>query len=182
MRNYNSEDLAYFAGFVDGEGHIGMSRWKRNKSYSYTPRFQIAHTDFSVLDWIMDKFGGNIGKGTEAGTENKGIKCTKDQRVWSLPKGELEKLLPDLMPYLKVKKPQSIALLEYIKKERHDFSGPSGRPGWYLKWQEETWKKLSELNHENSSDRTEETVNININLNVNKDKQYSLTDFDEDAI
>jgi hypothetical protein len=55
--------LAYLAGFVDGEGCVGVYR-RTNKSENrgsyYYPRLQVGNTDRRPLDWIAERFGGKV--------------------------------------------------------------------------------------------------------------------------
>ena len=56
-----SEDLAYIAGIIDGEGYIGITkRIRRGKYREYTVRISIGQTDGATLDWIKDNFGGGV--------------------------------------------------------------------------------------------------------------------------
>jgi len=49
-------NLAYIAGFVDGEGCIGFGRART----SIFPRVLITNTDREILEDIRDQFGGDI--------------------------------------------------------------------------------------------------------------------------
>jgi hypothetical protein len=52
------EELAYTAGLFDGEGSISLVRQKNNRSHS--PQVSVASTDYEVLHWLQERFGGSI--------------------------------------------------------------------------------------------------------------------------
>lgn len=55
------DDLSYFAGLLDGEGHIAVQKYARTKSGRPKTRFvmEIRMTDEGIIDWLLDQFGGN---------------------------------------------------------------------------------------------------------------------------
>lgn len=62
-----TEEIAYIAGFFDGEGYVGVIAPKATKNKKRYPRFQasITQLDRGVLDWIASKFGFATGVYTE---------------------------------------------------------------------------------------------------------------------
>lgn len=52
------QELAYAAGLFDGEGSISLVRSRRNRTHS--PQVSIASTDYEVVDWFRERFGGSI--------------------------------------------------------------------------------------------------------------------------
>ncbi len=137
MKNYTAEDLIYFAGFFDGEGHIGLyiTSYSDLGYETYGMDFQLGNTDIGIINWIKEKFGGVVREGNKKGTKCGGSDkyySNKDSFMWQLGIEEVKVILPDLIPYLKVKKKQGILLLEYITKKRR--FGVSGRPSWYRQW------------------------------------------------
>lgn len=176
MKNYTNEDLAYLAGFIDGDGSIFIAKHTQNGISNYEPRISISNGCKTTLEWIKNKFGGNINNNYKAGdfTSTK-IKVNKDQYVWFSRVEELKNLLVGLIPYLKEKKSQAIVLLEYIKKKRKFHS----RPQWYIQWQDDMYKKLKKMHHELEENNINE-ISININLNIEKNKQLNISDFGEE--
>jgi hypothetical protein len=49
-----SEQRAYAAGMVDGEGHIGLTHW----GSSFLPIVVITNTDKRMIDWFAERFSG----------------------------------------------------------------------------------------------------------------------------
>lgn len=157
VNNYTIEDIAYFAGLFDGEGHIGLTRRNREGYYdSYDVHFQLGNTDKGIFNWIIDKIGGKVylnqPKGTkvERGDETD-YKRNKDTFLWSLDTGSIKPILIDMIPYLKIKKQQAILMLEYLTKKRN-FDRRNGRPSWYREWQEGIYKEIRRLNLEGNKE------------------------------
>ncbi len=51
-------ELAYAAGFFDGEGSISLVRQNNNRSHSL--QVAVASNDYEVLQWFQKRFGGTI--------------------------------------------------------------------------------------------------------------------------
>ncbi len=104
MMSNSLSDLAYCAGFFDGEGCISLC--KDNNSV-YRLYIKISSTDYSVLEWVQEHFGGSIyreRKGTEKRKESWGWYCkTEDQIVF----------LFGILPYTIIKRAQIIEALNY---------------------------------------------------------------------
>jgi len=121
---YKDTDLAYLAGFIDGEGcfFIGLFKTK-SKSGNITPNYhtyiKICNTDGFVMQWIRDTFGGtnyNQWKSTDRKKE-----LEKEIHNVQITGQNLNHLLPLILPYLKVKK----AHCEIMIKMRATF--PEGK-------------------------------------------------------
>ena len=52
------QELAYAAGLFDGEGSISLVRHRENRTHS--PQVSIASTDYEVVNWFQERFGGSI--------------------------------------------------------------------------------------------------------------------------
>ena len=52
-------DLAYLAGFIDGEGTITLSLLSNPKAFR-TPELSVTSTDYYLLDSFVKRFGGSI--------------------------------------------------------------------------------------------------------------------------
>lgn len=60
MTTLSTLDIAYTAGFFDGEGCV---RLVHNKNDSYTLRAYIGQKDVRPLQWLQERFpGGSLGK------------------------------------------------------------------------------------------------------------------------
>ena len=111
---------AYLAGFIDGEGYIGLTfqRKKETSQHSATPRYHpyliIANNNSSVLFFIKDIIGeGRVYR----------LKRSKENQLpgfqYKLTKtNTLEALLSAIEPYLFVKQQQTKLLIKYITTRR----------------------------------------------------------------
>lgn len=116
----------YLAGFVDGEGTLGIERINNGKARPYgvtasgTPRswyhspehvvrVQVSNTNLEGLEAIQAMFGGSLTKMKNYNRPNNRIayKLTWNSR-------RAEQLLDVVGPYLVLKRPQYLLLLEYI--------------------------------------------------------------------
>ena len=97
-------ELAYMAGFFDGEGYVGISSdkpaWKNGGVY-YRMRVNVTQKDPTVLLSFRKIYGGTLHKGKDG--------------VWKWyidgKKGCV--FLSDMMPYLIIKKEQAKLALEF---------------------------------------------------------------------
>jgi hypothetical protein len=106
---WTTEQLAYLAGFVDGEGTIYIKKCLRKGYIDYDPRLQIVNTNKEVIDWICNLFGGkNFAK-----DRTKYHPTWKTSYYWYCPRNILDKLLPQLIPYLIIKKGQAILMIKF---------------------------------------------------------------------
>ena len=101
-------DLAYLAGFIDADGHIGIVRRNARrgaKEYHYVrPVVQIGQSKREILDWISDLVGGSVH-----------IHAQRNFYNLRFHAGMIRWLMPLVIPYLKVKKRQAELVLEFTK-------------------------------------------------------------------
>jgi len=98
---------AYMAGLLDGEGYIGLSKYKQNRynnGFSYKSRVVIANCNLEILEWVKNNFGGYI-------TKEKIVRENWTQG-YKLQIGYLEKWLPKVIPYMVGKKKKAQLLME----------------------------------------------------------------------
>lgn len=109
MKLYNPEDLAYIAGFIDGEGTVSLKkngiRWP-----TVLPYILITNTNLEVLEWIQKilKCGGIYSKrsNNEKWREAFVLRFqTKETRI----------ILPLIYPFLRLKKRQAELIFEFEK-------------------------------------------------------------------
>lgn len=106
---YTIEELAYFAGFLDGEGcfNIRVHHPKKNPDRShYMCRICITGTDKQIMDWILKRFGGNYHKRSRGSTY-------KPVYHWNLSGPPMTELVKLILPYLVVKKAQAKTMLRF---------------------------------------------------------------------
>jgi hypothetical protein len=136
---YSLEDLAYFAGIIDGEGSIGIEHLKptkgRKKDY-YVCRLTVINTSLRLMNWIKDTFGGQFD-------QRKEIPGRKTCYRWHIFGKDMENILKAVEPLLKVKKPQAGLLLKYRRTV--------GKTGWLvndttLSLRKHLWQTCKEFN------------------------------------
>jgi LAGLIDADG endonuclease len=115
-------DLAYIAGYFDGEGCISV--WKRKAAYTcISPRhiltIQISSTDKSGLDWINRQFKGTVLYAHNASHNPRQADAWK----WIISAKRAAEILRLLLPYLKLKKKEAklaIALQDDMQHHLHE--------------------------------------------------------------
>lgn len=106
-------DKIYVAGFFDGEGCVLIVDNKSGKSHScregayFQLHVSIRNTDEAILRWIKGLFGGSIH---ECKSENP---LHKDSWLWATASRIAESFLRTILPYLRVKKEQTLLGLEF---------------------------------------------------------------------
>ena len=116
--NYPSElNKAWLAGFVDGEGNIGFSRVGNGKSESvyYGSRMVVSNTRIESLKLIQSWYGGSVS------LHKKQVNNHKAQYRWVISNKKLiKKVLLDILPYLILKNPQALVMLQYIDENNYE--------------------------------------------------------------
>jgi hypothetical protein len=103
----------YLAGFIDGEGYLGIMKHtnKTKRGYSYVPCIKIAQTvkQREVIDIIHKMYGGHIDK-------IRGHHSNRNDSVTIAIKGRvsIRKLLEDISEFLIVKKHQAKILSDFL--------------------------------------------------------------------
>lgn len=145
MNKLTSEQCAYIAGIVDGEGCISLAKNRWQTIHSYTICFRIAITNINALKWLQKTTGiGTIGKcSISKGWNRPNI---KPMYRWQFGANGMRELLPEIIPYLIIKKEVAILVLEWLS--RYGSKKLSGR---YLteedrKWKYENYIKIRDLN------------------------------------
>lgn len=94
----NKNDWAYLAGFIDGEGNIGIDKYnKYGTSVNYAIKVAISNTNRKILEWIKDDYGGYISTLKR--------RLPHHRVCYQLVVRHLKayNLLKDVTPYLKIK-------------------------------------------------------------------------------
>ena len=104
----SAKELAYIAGFLDGEGCFSLvPRKKGGKVNGYFVRVNVVNTNRAIIVWMREIFGGNLYMRKRQ---------KKNHKVaWSLTLSEVQAgaLLRRVLPYLRVKQQQAKLLLAY---------------------------------------------------------------------
>lgn len=103
-------DLAYVAGFVDGEGCICIParHWKTKSSPGYL-RLLVVNTDRRPLVFIRKVMGGNIYSGGKARPRRK--PCFR----WQVDRVKAIEALQLLLPYFHAKKERAVLAMRFQK-------------------------------------------------------------------
>ncbi|XOB41791.1 MAG: LAGLIDADG family homing endonuclease [Candidatus Nealsonbacteria bacterium] len=111
------EKLIYLAGIIDGEGCMGRvcstskKRMKEGRKASYSVRCEVSNTSKKLIDWLYENFGGY--KYPIKREENR-----KLQYRWKLRRKEMKKIIPQMIPYLIIKKNEAKQLFARFKRDR----------------------------------------------------------------
>jgi hypothetical protein len=110
------------AGFVDGEGYLTIMKQVRQDrpSPTYRPYIAISNTKRESLELFLNEYGGRIYLRPEKRTDRQGVKWS-DAFDWYCPISSSQRLLGDIIPYLKLKHRQAELILEFISN-RNEFA------------------------------------------------------------
>lgn len=109
---YDKAKFIYVAGIIDGEGCLIISRSNRGNYMNYYGRIHVKNTDTNLMDWLVEKFGGNIHVNNPADSVRHSVAYSW---YFSGDARDKEKFLLAIMPYLIVKKRQAKVLLEFFR-------------------------------------------------------------------
>lgn len=126
-------ELAYIAGFFDGEGCIYVVKMVGNKNPGYSLKLEINQRldNDSILYYIQSKFGGNIHHKRPSFNSNRHTR-------WSIHGDLAIAVLKQLLPYLKIKKLQAEVAISY-----NDVTDSLGKEAIRLRLQEMKTYKAS---------------------------------------
>ena len=133
-------DLAYIAGFVDGEGCIGLSqRCGKNRYHTY---IRIANTKITVLKYIKNYFG--YGSIQLANTTYRTSPNCKPCYYYQVTCRNASDMASKLIPYLKLKKRQAELITEF--QGRIKSLGYWNKNSKLFDWQKNYSIKIHKLN------------------------------------
>lgn len=117
LTDFSETDLAWSAGFVDGEGCIALCKHAQKiKGVEYrcfVLRLSVTNTDLRCLERLKSMFGGSINQANHKGREHH-----KPCWTWYCTSAKAERALIALLPFLFSKKEQAelgIASRRYIQ-------------------------------------------------------------------
>src|SRR5262252_6776146 len=129
-------DLAYTAGFLDGEGHVGMTKW----GTSWLPVLIITNTDRRVIDWLVERYGGKVY------IHDRRNSVHKPRFNWRLVGKHATTLLEQVLPYLILKRQQAELCLRYYSEGGNFHDGNNRLPHTEYKRRRQLHAELKELN------------------------------------
>ena len=109
---WTKEELAYFAGILDGEGCFCLHSHTAKPSFRghiYACAIHVGNTDIRLLQWIADRFGGRVF------AEQRQNAKWKDVWRWYARTDDMDVWLPAVLPYLIIKRDQAELLMAYRK-------------------------------------------------------------------
>ncbi len=98
----NKKEIAYIAGFIDGEGCLTLSLCKNRNRLSFNARLIIVNCDKNIIEWMVKKIGGSYRTKQQPKANHK--------LSYHLCLGDNHKLLKFLniiTPYLRIKRKQA---------------------------------------------------------------------------
>lgn len=122
--NKDPIDLAYLAGFVDGEGTIGLysNGWKKNRknpSRGFRCVFQIVNTNKDIIEWIKNFLGTSFITKRDPRDGKEHLIKNRERYILTLSSvqnvGEICRVI---LPYLKIKKRQAELMVEYCNNHK----------------------------------------------------------------
>ena len=136
------EEVAYLAGFFDGEGSIGIYPKKNKRGYMcYQYLLQISNTNRKVLELFQKRYGGSI-------TKRQRVERHKQLWNWQLGSaGKIRVALSELLPFLYVKKQEAQIMLEVVATIKRTCYGRPV-PATMMQFRLECADKLKELKRE----------------------------------
>lgn len=142
-------NLAWLAGFVDGEGSFCLLRRKNRKAGVYTPSIIIYNSHLPTLDLIREW------------KQPSGFYCAQRNIKWK-PVGSLYysnnkaiELSLMLIPYLVVKHRHAEILLEYNELEHFQGGARGGLDQKHIAVREILFNELRELNKRGANDASQ---------------------------
>lgn len=106
-------EAAYLAGFVDGEGTVGIVKAKRKENrfgYRLQPYFTIPNTDVNVLVRIQEM----CGNGRLVQQTNPANPHHKPGYALRFSPNQIRHVLPQIRPYLIIKARQADYMFEFL--------------------------------------------------------------------
>lgn len=134
-------ELAWLAGFIDGEGYIGIEKrlLRRRATPEYTIVLQISNTKRGIISFLKDLSGGSFYTYKPKGKAKLAYK-------WTIKAKAAESILAQLVPYLRLKREQAELALELAR----ELSWPRGYdqavPKYELEKRERLYQMIKILN------------------------------------
>ena len=102
----------------------------------YKLRVMVTNTDLPVLEWCQRLWGGAILERKVKGNRRRSWS-------WDLYETDSARFLKDVLPYLKLKRPQADLALEYTRTNRR--FGRNTRPPEYMAQRERFYQQMKAM-------------------------------------
>lgn len=104
-RKLSRADAAYIAGFIDGDGYLGLI----NNRHRYpTPLVKISNTNKKIVLWLKERLGGSI---TPSKRKHSSAICYQ----LTLSANYVRWMLPQIIDFLKIKAEEAEIMLVALK-------------------------------------------------------------------
>lgn len=115
MKTINTQDLAYIAGYIDGDGcfFIGKEQRKQRLAPKYVISIIISSVNKCTLESFKKQFGGSVRRVQKAHDNSKA------QYHFSIKKNNSIKLIHKIMPYLVEKKEEAKIALTFAESNNN---------------------------------------------------------------
>ena len=143
MNQTSESQIAYIAGFWDGEGTLGI--WATRRKNHPMPCYflagiQAGNTNLAVLESIQSDLGiGTIGRYRP--TNPRGKSCYK----LTISQREAEPFVRAMLPFLRIKNRQAELILEFLKLQQNCGRGGFSESVWQA--QKALYIECGPLNH-----------------------------------
>ncbi len=134
MENISKIDLAYLAGFVDGEGCLAINKRKHKNKFGewigYSAYLDLTNVNKEVMDFIKAKFkiSSKVYENQQKGNRKMAYRLR-------LNKKESGAIISLIQEFLIVKRNQAIVFLDFCKNSRDEIR------------RELLWSEMKKLNH-----------------------------------
>lgn len=146
MPNVSEAELAYAAGFLDGEGHICIAymiadpkRPSKTKYERYQLRVNISQGTPEVLHWFKERFGGSVHISTHKRPYDK--TRTYQRCNWVIGTKAASQFISLVRPYLIVKAKEADIALEFSATITKN-TGRSALPIEVVAFRKECWSRI----------------------------------------
>lgn len=112
-KRMGSTAAAYMAGFLDGEGTVTLirsTRWKARSGFRYQPCLSLSNTHLGVLEHLVR----SCGNGRLVASNHSDTPTHKVGYHVRFTSNQIRHVLPQLLPYLIIKKQQAVLLLKFL--------------------------------------------------------------------
>jgi len=99
-------ECAYIAGIIDGEGSLTIHK-QRTGGKGYVAKLDMGNTHKGVVTYLQNLFPGTVKKYIKESPY-------KDVWYWRIHASKIRELLPQIYPYLIIKKKLAKLYLEYL--------------------------------------------------------------------
>jgi len=102
---------SYLAGFIDGEGYLGIVKnnvTRLTDECRYYPTIKVANTNPTIIYFLKNSFGGYLNI-------KKRKLPWKDVYTWETKGRQMEKFLKKIYPYLRMKRKQAEVLMKFLQ-------------------------------------------------------------------